>query len=310
MWDALAIHPYTQPVLPASQLAIYGGWAAVPTLRSIMIANGEGAKPMWITEVGAPTGACTLTWPSALSSATSLTITNSSAIADDVGYQVIASGLPTGAYISAASAGANWTARPPTGITLATALTSGTAATSLTVAATPVALTINSGTVLTVVVALASTGSTLTFPVTTSSTVTTSTSTTTVIPITSATPAYSYPVGSLVRGLVGQTWGSAVSAGTSVAGTVLAPGVAAAFGQVDEATQAAIIQQAFKSIVSGIPAGGGSIGTNPWPYVGPVFLYCWGDNGGTAGPFGLVRVDGTVKGAVAALTTVATTGGV
>jgi hypothetical protein len=46
--------------------------------------------------------------------------------------------------------------------------------------------------------------------VTTSGSVTTSTSGSTVISIASATPTYSYPSGSLVRGSVGQTWGSQV----------------------------------------------------------------------------------------------------
>lgn len=309
MWDALAIHPYTQPVLPAAQLAIYGGWAVVPTLRSIMIANGEGAKRMWVTEVGAPTGAATVSWSSAASSATSLSVTNSAASTDDVGYFVAASGLPTGTYVSAASAGASWTVRPPTGLTLSTALTSGVAVTSLTVAATPVALTIPSGTALTVTVATTSTGSTLTFAVTTSSSVTTSTSGTTSIPVNSATPAYSYPAGSPLQGSVGQTWGSAISAASSVSATCLAPGVAAAFGAVNEATQASIIGQAIQSIVSGIAAGSGLIGSVPWQWCGPIFIYCWGDNGGTAGPFGLARVDGTQKAAVQALTTAYLTGG-
>jgi hypothetical protein len=309
MWDALSIHPYVHPVLPAAQLPQFGGWATVPSLRNIMINNGDGAKSMWVTEIGAPTGAGTASWSSALSTATSLAVTCSTAAAADVGYQLIATGLPTGTYISAASAGTSWTARPPTGITLSTALTAGSATTSLTVAATPVVLTIASGTTLTVVVPLTSTGSTAAFTVTTSGSVTTSTSGTTTIPINSATPTYSYPVGSLVRGLVGQTWGTAINAGTSVAGTILAPGVASAFGMVTEATQAQIIQQAIQSIVGGVPAGTGLIGSPPWPWNGPVFVYTWGDNGGGAGPFGLARVDGTLKPAAAALTTTYTNGG-
>lgn len=310
MWDALAIHPYTQPVLPASQLAIYGGWAIVPTLRQTMVSHGEAAKAIWVTEVGAPTGAGTATWSSAASTATSLTVTCSTAATADVGYQIVHSSLPTGSYISAASAGVSWTVRPPTGITLATALTSGTAVTSLTVAATATALTIPSGTTLTVVVPLASTASTKTLSVTTSSAVTTSTSGTTSIPITSATPGYSYPVGSLVRGTVGQTFGSAITSGTATAVTILAPGVATAYGMVTEAFQAQVITQVFRSIVAGVPADTGVVGSSPWPYAGPVFVYCWSDAGGSAGPFGLTRADGTTKPALAALTTAWTTGGV
>lgn len=311
MWDALAIHPYTQPVMPASQLPQFGGWATVPTLRNLMINNGEGAKKIWITEIGAPSGAAVASWPSALSSATTLTVSTATAAAADSGYQVIAAGLPTGSYISAVSVAANWTVRPPTGITLITALVSGTPVTSLTVGPTPVALTIGSGTTLSVVVPLASTASNLTFTVTTSASATTSTSGNTTISVTSATPAFSYPTGSLVRGSVGQTWGSAISTGTSVAAKVLAPGVSDAYGIVDEATQAAIIAEAFRSIVSGIPANGTSPGSTRWPYVGgPVFIYCWGDNGGGAGPFGLVRIDGTAKPVLQTLTTVSQTGGV
>lgn len=309
MWDALTIHPYTQPVLPAEQLTQFGGWATIPTLRALMVANGDGAKPIWITEVGAPTGAGTATWSSALSTATSLAVTCSTAAAADVGYSLAATGLPSGTYISAASAGATWTAQPPTGITLATGLTSGVATTSLTVAATPVAYTIASGTSLSIVVPLASTGSTVTLSVTTSGSATTSTSGTTSIPINSAAPVYSYSAGSLVRGLVGQTWGSAISAGTSVAVTILAPGVPSAFGMVTEAFQASSIQQNFQAIVSGIPAGSGLVGSDRWPYIGPVFAYCWSDGGGGAGPFGMVRADGTIKPSLAALTSVALTGG-
>ena len=49
----------------------------------------------------------------------------------------------------------------------------------------------------------------------------------------------------------------------------------------------------------------GVIGAGPWSYVQAVFVYCWSDAGGTAGPFGLARADGTAKPALAALTTAA-----
>jgi hypothetical protein len=74
---------------------------------------------------------------------------------------------------------------------------------------------------------------------------------------------------------------------------------------VSEATQAEMITQVFTSIESGVPAGSGVIGTTAWPYVRAVFVYCWSDAGGTAGPFGLVRADGTAKPALAALTSAA-----
>jgi hypothetical protein len=139
--------------------------------------------------------------------------------------------------------------------------------------------------------------------VTTASAVTTSTTAATTVPITSVTPAHSYAAGCVVRGSVGQSWGTAIAATASQAITLTPPGVATAFGQVDEATQAASIRQVFQAITAGVP------GSGPWPYVGPVFLFCWSDAGGTAGPFGLVRADGTPKAALAALTTVSRTGG-
>ncbi|MFE0326322.1 cellulase family glycosylhydrolase [Streptomyces sp. NPDC058960] len=309
MFDALSIHPYTQPVLPAAQLAIYGGWATVPTLRQIMQSNGDGAKSMWVTEIGAPTGAGTASWAATFASDTNLAILCSTTSASDLGYSITATGLPAGAYIGAVDPGSSWTIFPTTGITLATALTAGAATTSLIVAATPTTLSIPAGTALTVVVPLTSTSSTAVFNVTTTGSVTTSTSGTTAIPIASATPTYSYPVGSLVRGSVGQTWGVPINAGSNVTATILAPGVANAFGTVTEQMQADIITQSIRSIVRGVPAGSGLVGSPPWPYAGPIFVYCWSDAGGGAGPFGLTRVDGTVKPALAALTSVVATGG-
>jgi len=58
-FDALGDHPYSYPGLPDTYNA-ESGWSemdATPTsLRSVMTANGDGSKPIWITEVGAPTG--------------------------------------------------------------------------------------------------------------------------------------------------------------------------------------------------------------------------------------------------------------
>ena len=128
--------------------------------------------------------------------------------------------------------------------------------------------------------------------------------------IASATPSFSYPAGSLVRGSIGQTWGAAINAASSVSANIVAPGVAVAYGMVDETTQAAIITQVFRSVVAGIPAGPGLVGSVSWPYVGPIFIYTWGDPGGGSGAFGLTRVDGTAKLAITALTTASITGGV
>jgi hypothetical protein len=305
MWDALAIHPYTQPILPAAQLAIYGGWAVVPTLRQLMKDNGEGAKPMWITEIGAPTGAATVSWPAATASATTLTISGTTAVAADVGYQVAsrtAGLLSTGSYVSTVNPGASWTVVPPVGA-LAAGVANGTAIGSITLAATATALSIPAGTTLTIM------SSPSPLPVTTSGAVTTSTTAATTVPITSVTPAHSYASGCVVRGSVGQSWGKAIATGSNQVITLTPPGVASAFGQVDEATQAASISQVFEAITAGVPAGNGLQSSGPWPYVGPVFIFCWSDAGGTAGPFGLVRADGTPKAALAALTTISRIGG-
>jgi hypothetical protein len=301
MWDALAIHPYTYPLLPTFQEPIWGGWAKVPALRQIMKDNGEGAKPMWITEVGAPTGTATVSWPNASAAATTLTLSGDSAVAADVGYQVGAAGLPAGSYVTTVSPGAGWTVVPPVG-TLATDIARGTAVTAVTLGATATALTIPAQTTLTIM------SSPSPLSVTTTSTVTTSTSAATKVPVASVTPTHSYASGCVIRGSAGQTWGSMIHTATGLAITLTPPGVVTAWKQVTEATQAAIISEVFTSITAGVPAGSGSLGSDPWPYVGPVFLFTWSDAGGTAGPFGLTRADGTPKASLAALTTATHTG--
>jgi hypothetical protein len=57
-FDAVGWHPYNYP----GGLGFYG-WSAwsqmsetLPSARSVMIANGDGAKQIWATEFGAPTG--------------------------------------------------------------------------------------------------------------------------------------------------------------------------------------------------------------------------------------------------------------
>jgi polysaccharide biosynthesis protein PslG len=58
-FDAVGYHPYSFPNLP-STVAAWSGWSMMndlPTsIRSVMVANGDTAKPVWITEFGAPTG--------------------------------------------------------------------------------------------------------------------------------------------------------------------------------------------------------------------------------------------------------------
>jgi hypothetical protein len=57
-FDAVAVHPYTFPNVPGTtgdnfmnNLAPSG-----TTVRTIMVANGDAAKPIWVSEFGAPTG--------------------------------------------------------------------------------------------------------------------------------------------------------------------------------------------------------------------------------------------------------------
>ena len=60
-FDALGFHPYSYPAFP-TKIAAWNAWqqmfnTSLPaTLRSLMIANGDGAKQIWATEYGAPTG--------------------------------------------------------------------------------------------------------------------------------------------------------------------------------------------------------------------------------------------------------------
>lgn len=58
-FDAFGYHPYSYPALP-DQYEPWSAWSQMaqtrPSIRSIMTANGDAASPIWITEVGAPTG--------------------------------------------------------------------------------------------------------------------------------------------------------------------------------------------------------------------------------------------------------------
>lgn len=319
MWDALAIHPYTQSYLPASQPVKEGGFTVIPALRNIMAANGESAKPMWITEIGAATGKASAVWPATAAAGTSLAVTSPNATTDDVHYLFVALDptnneplVPTGSFVWDATAGGGWTVLPPTGLVLSTPLTSGTAIISLTVAATKAPLTIQPGTLVKVTVVPGdSSGVTSVVKTTTTNTtaITTSTTTETTIPVSSVTPTADYPAGtngSVIQASIGQTFGTAIAAGAHLIVYVYPPGVAQD-GAVSETSQADIITQTFTAIETGVPADAstGVIGAGPWSYVQAVFVYCWSDAGGTAGPFGLTRADGTSKPALAALTAAA-----
>ncbi len=58
-FDALGDHPYSYPALPDTYES-WSGWSAMdatPTsLESVLAANGDADTPIWITEMGAPTG--------------------------------------------------------------------------------------------------------------------------------------------------------------------------------------------------------------------------------------------------------------
>lgn len=60
-FDAVGDHPYTFPADPDTDSQ--GTWGEMdqtgPSLRSLMIAHGDAAKKIWITEFGAPTGSVT-----------------------------------------------------------------------------------------------------------------------------------------------------------------------------------------------------------------------------------------------------------
>lgn len=54
-FDAIALHPYTYPVL-ANYDACWSSWQHMLSIRKIMEANGDAGKRIWATEYGAPTG--------------------------------------------------------------------------------------------------------------------------------------------------------------------------------------------------------------------------------------------------------------
>jgi hypothetical protein len=60
-FDAVGDHPYTFPAAPDTDSQ--GNWGEMdqtsPSLRSLMVAHGDSAKKIWITEFGAPTGGVT-----------------------------------------------------------------------------------------------------------------------------------------------------------------------------------------------------------------------------------------------------------
>src|ERR1035438_744077 len=58
-FDAVGYHPYSNPALPNTYES-WSGWSQMsqtsPSIRSVMVANGDSAKNVWITEVGNESG--------------------------------------------------------------------------------------------------------------------------------------------------------------------------------------------------------------------------------------------------------------
>ena len=55
-FDGYSVHPYTYPDSPADPAAPWSPWQGMFDARRILTAHGDGAKDVWITEFGAPTG--------------------------------------------------------------------------------------------------------------------------------------------------------------------------------------------------------------------------------------------------------------
>lgn len=56
-FDGFAIHPYSYPALPNdATTSTWNTALRMATMHDIMVAGGDGHKPVWITECGAPTG--------------------------------------------------------------------------------------------------------------------------------------------------------------------------------------------------------------------------------------------------------------
>lgn len=57
-FDAVGVHPYSFPALPSDvRTASWNTFQKMTTIRDTMVANGDAAKKIWLTETGAPTGA-------------------------------------------------------------------------------------------------------------------------------------------------------------------------------------------------------------------------------------------------------------
>jgi hypothetical protein len=56
LFDAIAFHPYTYPLLPTVEATAGGrSWSMMLRVRALMVQNGDAEKQIWATEYGAPT---------------------------------------------------------------------------------------------------------------------------------------------------------------------------------------------------------------------------------------------------------------
>jgi polysaccharide biosynthesis protein PslG len=55
-FDVLSWHPYSYPCFPSASCPIERPWYRIDKVRQEMVAHGDGAKQIWATEFGAPTG--------------------------------------------------------------------------------------------------------------------------------------------------------------------------------------------------------------------------------------------------------------
>jgi hypothetical protein len=53
-FDGVSYHPYSYPALPSNDSPVRG-WSNMLNARKTMVANGDSAKKIWVTEYGAPT---------------------------------------------------------------------------------------------------------------------------------------------------------------------------------------------------------------------------------------------------------------
>jgi len=54
-FDGVGMHPYSFPALPSDTSQTWSGWSQLRQVRDLMVAKGDAAKSIWITEFGAPT---------------------------------------------------------------------------------------------------------------------------------------------------------------------------------------------------------------------------------------------------------------